>query len=390
MEIKYAEKIEAAASLRGAINEISKNKFLIGFDGFVDQIIHVVNTRSSVNEYIRVETIKEFGERIVSAAGKSANIELVSKVAKIGGNGPLMANAVLGAGSGVTIVGLLGYPDIWPVFKPLADQCKLITCGNPGSTDALEFNDGKLMLGKLNSLKDLNWDRICEVIGENEFFSLLLGHKIVAITNWTMLVGLKDIMDKIIEKLPEDSGLTFFFDLADPEKRLKFEIEYVLNQIAKLDKKANCVLGLNLREAEQVSEVLNLNEVVEDGVIGLEACAKRIKEKIGNYGVVIHSVSFAAAAVANDSAAVEGPFCQIPKITTGAGDHFNGGFCTALMGGLSLNSVLLAGVATSGWYVRAGGPSPKLEDTASLLEKWANNELTDDIPSKQLGSARIK
>jgi len=380
MILENTEKLEAAYSLRAAAQKISNNKFLIGFDGFVDQIIHVVNTRLSVDEYTRVDTIKAFGERIISASGKSANIELVSQVEKIGGNGPLMASAVYGAGSEVTMVGLFGYPDILPVFNPLVDQYKLITCGNPGATDALEFNDGKLMLGKLNTLKDLTWKRICDVIGEDKFISMLLEQKLVAITNWTMLVGLSEIIDKIIEKIPDHSGLTFFFDLADPEKRLKSEIAYVIKQMTALNKKAKCILGINLREAEQISEVLNLSEPIEDGVAGLEVLSKRLKNKIGIHGIVIHSVSFAGATIANESVAVQGPFCSSPKITTGAGDHFNGGFCAALMGGLSLKSVLIVGVATSGWYVRGGGPSPKLEDTAALLESWAKNTLTDELP----------
>jgi len=377
MGTEIKERLEAAVLLRNASDNISNIKFLIGFDGFVDQIIHIVDTRSSVNEYTRVNTIKEFGERIISAAGKSANIELVPQIEKIGGNGPLMANAVLGAGSKVTLIGLLGYPEIWPVFSALAQQCELISCGNPGSTDALEFNDGKLMLGKLNSLSDLNWDQICKIIGEDNFISMLLQQKMVAITNWTELVELGGVIEKIIEKLPDNSGLTFFVDLADPEKRLRSEIAIVLRQMRALNKKANCILGLNLREAEQISQVLNITDSVNDGVEGLKQATDRLKKAIGIHGVVIHSVSCAGASIGSDSHAVNGPYCKVPKITTGAGDHFNGGFCAALMGSLPIKSALLAGVATSGWYVRNGGASPKLEDSAGLLELWANNELVD-------------
>lgn len=377
MDIENKVKLEAAALLKAAIGKISNNKFLIGFDGFIDQIIHVVNIRSSVDEYSRVETIEAFGQRILSAAGKSANVELVPQLDKIGGNGPLMANAVVGIGGQVTLVGLLGYPEVWPIFSPLAEQCKLISCGNPGTTDALEFNDGKLMLGKQHTLKDLNWEQICKVIGEEEFISMLLDQKMVAITNWTELVELSGVIDKIIEKLPENSGVHFFFDLADPEKRLESEIAYVLKQITLLNKKAKCILGLNLRESEQVSGVLSINEPVIDGMSGLKAFSERLREKMGIHGIVVHSVSYAGASIADESIAIEGPFCATPKITTGAGDHFNGGFCSALMGELPLESALLVGVATSGWYVRNGGPSPKLEDTAGLLESWAKNELLD-------------
>ena len=47
-----------------------------------------------------------------------------------------------------------------------------------------------------------------------------------------------------------------------------------------------------------------------------------------------------------------GPFVQQPKISTGAGDHFNAGFCLGRVLGMGLEECLCIGVATSGYYVR--------------------------------------
>src|SRR5690349_1343482 len=141
-------------------------KLLVGFDGFVDEIIHAVGTRKNKNEYQRITTIAEFASRVGSAAGKSANIELVPQLEKIGGNGPLMSMAASGMGCQVTCIGLLGYPERLPVFRPLQSICKVVSVGQPGKTDALEFLDGKLMLGKLNTIKEMCWTRLKEVMGE--------------------------------------------------------------------------------------------------------------------------------------------------------------------------------------------------------------------------------
>src|SRR5690606_18581808 len=130
-------------------------KFLVGFDGFVDEIIHAVATRRNNHEFERIADIPEFAARIGSAAGKSANIELVPVLEKLGGNGPLMAMAASGMGCQVTCIGMLGYPDLHSVFKPLNSICKVISVGAPGHTDALEFQDGKIMFGKLNTIKDM-------------------------------------------------------------------------------------------------------------------------------------------------------------------------------------------------------------------------------------------
>ena len=50
----------------------------VGLDGFVDEIVHVVDKRTSPQTYTRVEQMKDFGEAIVSSAGVSTNFEFVS------------------------------------------------------------------------------------------------------------------------------------------------------------------------------------------------------------------------------------------------------------------------------------------------------------------------
>ena len=89
-------------------------RITVGFDGFVDQIIEVVDKRYSASDYAKIETIAQFGERIQRSAGLSTNIELVPKLVKIGGNGPIMANA-LRPGRKLLIWGF-GNPEIEPTF----------------------------------------------------------------------------------------------------------------------------------------------------------------------------------------------------------------------------------------------------------------------------------
>ena len=66
---------------------------------------------------------------------------------------------------------------------------------------------------------------------------------------------------------------------------------------------------------------------------------------------------------------VQGPFTPKPKITTGAGDHFNSGFCLGKLLGFTTERCLLIGVTTSGFYVRTG-QSPSIPDLANLLHNW--------------------
>lgn len=368
--------LKAAEALSSRKAVMRTKKCLVGFDGFVDEIIHAVGTRENKNDYKRITTIAEFSGRVGSAAGKSANIELVPILEKIGGNGPLMSMAASGMGCQVTCIGLLGYPDLHPVFKQLKSICKVVTVGQPGHTDALEFHDGKLMLGKLNTLKDMCWSRLKEVVGEQVLRELFFLSDMVAVTNWTMLTEMEEVLDNIIRMTPEGSKVKFFFDLTDPEKRARKDLERVLDQIRTLGRKTDAILGLNLREAEQVSKVLGIDEIPKDSAEGVEASSIRIREAMGIYGVVVHAIKYAGATVGGEHAGIVGPFCPSPKLSTGAGDHFNGGFCGGLLADLPVLDALYAGVGTSGWYVR-NGRSPTLEDVVGLLKSWGEGRLKD-------------
>src|SRR5204863_1391324 len=130
----------------------------LGLDGFVDEILHVVDKRESAEKYQRLPTIAQLAERLAGAAGRSTNIELVNQFTKLGGNGPIMANALASFGLKITYLGNLGYPNLHPVFADFAKQADLHSIAEPGYTDALEFEDGKIMLGKHQSLKQVTWD----------------------------------------------------------------------------------------------------------------------------------------------------------------------------------------------------------------------------------------
>jgi len=88
---------------------ISGKHALVGPDGFVDKIIHPVKNRyGQGDQFEAMATIEEFGQRILAASGKSANIELFEQYQKLGGNGPIMANCLAAEGLKVKYVGALG------------------------------------------------------------------------------------------------------------------------------------------------------------------------------------------------------------------------------------------------------------------------------------------
>jgi len=353
--------------LKKAINKLenykSKKHFLIGFDGFVDEIIHVVDKRKSPDEYNRIKDIPAFSERIASGAGLSANIELVPEQIKLGGNGPIMANAILAQDHEVSYIGAIGDERIDPVFEDFAGKCKrVITLTEPGHTDALEFYDGKIMLGKMNNLVDVSLEKLLEKMPEEELKQLLADTDMVAFTNWTMLSNLNGIMEKfgaIISGLKKKPRV--FIDLADPKKRTTKDIRQVLTLISGLP--CETILSMNMSESTTISLVLGIKE---DEILPR---AMQIREKMGIYGIVIHPLNGAAVASEEDAVWLEGPFTKKPKLTTGAGDNFNAGFCNAWLGGFTPGECLMMGVCTSGFYVRKAR-SPKRKELLTFMKEW--------------------
>jgi len=361
---------QTSQKLAAAASGISNIKATVGFDGFVDEIIAVVDKRHDFERYDPIRTIEVLGNKITNAAGKSSNYELIVKQMKLGGNGPIMANALASAGINLTYIGNLGYPAIHPVFQDLAHRSHAISIGEPGHTDALEFDDGKLLLGKITSMNDVNWPNlVVRVGGEEKLRDFVQGADLIAMVNWTMLPYMSDIWEKMLERgyLARTPGQsrTLFVDLADPEKRNHADIVRAMDLLTKFEKQVDVALGLNLKEAGEIADVFGI-PITGDPEAAIESTARAIRQKLNIGCVVIHPRKSAAAATREGSATFAGPFVAQPKISTGAGDHFNAGFCLGRTLGFTLEESLCTGVATSGFYVRTG-QSPSAHQLAEFI-----------------------
>jgi hypothetical protein len=345
---------------------------VIGFDGFIDRIIHAVAQRTGLGEnYVPFPGLAAFGERIVAAAGKSTNIELFLKREQLGGNGPLMAQAMLAAGIGVRYLGALGRPALHSIFADFAQKTSAVALANPGITHALEFPDGKLMLGEPAAMEELTYARLVEAAGERALLDLLGRADLIALVNWTQTPYMTEIFEGLLAKtLPAlpNRPRQFFFDLADPAKRLREELRASLSAIARFQKFGEATLGLNLSEGQQVAAVLGV-PLAAPTPENIQAAAQGIREKLNIGGVVIHPINGAAAATRDGAWWVDGPHCGQPAITTGGGDNFNAGYMTAQLLGLPPPCGLTVAVSVSGFYVR-NAHSPSLDEVTAFLRAW--------------------
>src|SRR5260221_13311535 len=362
---RCAQRLTAAA---GRARELTA---FVGLDGFVDEIVHVVDKRDSAEDFARLPTIAALAKRLAAAAGRSTNVELVTALTKLGGNGPIMGNALASLGLRVTYLGTLGYPNMHPVFVPFSQRAEVYTIAEAGHTDALEFDDGKIMFGKLEPLKEVTWDNIQKRFGREKFEKKFRSSDLVAFVNWTMLPYMSDVWDSLLKELcPAVGGARrkMFFDLADPEKRNKADIQRALELIGRFQKFFDVILGLNEKEAVQVGEVLGVksSDHTPDGLCRLAA---DINRGVAVETVGVHPVAFALAAGGGKVLLVEGACVGQPLVNTRGGEPSQFGIWLGRMLGFENDLCVLTGVTTSGHYVRTG-QSPSIDDLAAMLRQW--------------------
>lgn len=355
---------------------------LVGFDGFIDVILDVVERRESADAYTRLRTIGEFSRLIAGAAGRSANFELVARGARFGGNGPLLASGLAGLGLGLTYIGAVGDGEaartIHPTFGPFAARCRrVIPIGVPAHTDALEFEDGKLMLGQSACIQRIAWRDIADRVGLGTMREIVRGAAIIGLVNWVMMPGAEgiweglcaDVLAEVPACTPAGDPRRVIVDLADPAKRSDDDLRRALGILRRMQGMVPVTLGLNLSEAERVAGAVGVPWGRRSGVPAerLRAMAESLHRRLGLDSVVIHPREGAAGCDAGGAAWFDGPMTPSPRLSTGAGDHFNAGFIGARAAGLALAESIAVACATSGAYVRDAG-SPTLARVASFLD----------------------
>ena len=350
----------------------------VGLDGFIDEIIHVVDIRYSPESYARIPTIQAYADRIAHGSGMSTNIELVCQQVKMGGNGPILANALLNYSVDVTYMGAVGYPDPTPAFQALNRCSEIICLCPPAMTDALEFNDGKIISSKLAALDAVTWENIREHRTLSQLISLFDACNYIVFSNWSMILGMNHIWEEFLKSIAPDidaSEKNVFFDLADPEKRTKQDLQTALSHIMDFTKAGfRVTLSMNLKEACEISEALG-KEITDYHAADTQEILDFLSRQLGCFCIVIHLVDRACCCHDGSYSDISGPYCNAPKLTTGAGDNFNAGFLYGLMQDFSFTECLYIGCATSGFYVR-NARSPIIRELIDFLNQWKENPTT--------------
>lgn len=343
---------------------------VVGFDGMVDTIVRAVDRRIGPDEFEPMRGMTALAQRVADNAGTSINIELWVEQVKVGGNGAILADAIAVAGASVSFIGGIASDDgrgVHEVFRAFADRCASIhPTSPPGFTDAIEFEDGKVMLGKTAPLSRITWANVLRAAGgPDALTSLLDGASLLAPESWTMVPHMNEIWSgfarDILPRIDRAKRPGVFIDLADPAKRTDEEVRGALELLREMQRVADVAVGLNLAESRRIASLVG-GEPPET----IDAAARAVQSALGVTCVVAHRREGGSVAWNGGVASFESAYVKRPAMSTGAGDHFNAGFALGWRLGLPMDEALAVGSAVGGLYVRSGR-SPDLERIIAFL-----------------------
>jgi hypothetical protein len=337
-----------------------------GFDGFIDSIVRVVNYKNDAGTAF-FKTISEFGSYISGRSGSGFSLESEELVQKLGGNMPIMANALAGMGIGVNCVGAFGIPNVAPAFAGMHANCNLCSFTNPGFTTAMEFTDGKIMLAQMTDLNHANWDTIKQAVGLIKLREIVNNANLICLVNWSELDHSNNMWQGLLDDVLADNRFTqkqFFFDLSDCSKRSPEAITSAINLIEQFGTYGKVTLSLNRNEA-----TILYKTIVDDAPpADLQAMGNRLFTALNISTLIIHNSKISIAWDKEGTYISEPVFIADPKISTGAGDNFNAGYCMAVLLGLDADAALMLANATSNIYMN-NGESPCIDALSEYFSK---------------------
>jgi len=345
---------------------------LVGLDGYVDKIQHPVQRQDSSGN-VFYPTLESFGGKIREAAGKSAQIELFTQEVKTGGNAPIMANALGSLGIANTCLGTLGMPDIEPAFRAIHPDCVPLSVGKAAETNALEFDDGKLILSELSTFYELDWKKVVDTLGMELIIEKTRGIDLIAMVGLCNLPHAVDIWTGFLSDVVKPrihSRPFFFFDLADPSRKSDEDMSQLMKLMQAYANYGHVTLGINENEAILMSEFMRrFSGITQKADGNINETGKFIFSQLGIDQLVVHPVDSCYVFTDSSMHQLQGNVVARPKVSTGGGDNFNAGFYRGILNGCSTEESMILAMAASGAYVQ-NGYSPARKDIKSYLKNW--------------------
>jgi hypothetical protein len=273
------------------------------------------------------------------------------------------------------MVGRFGRPPAEPFAREFADR-DLLSVGTPSRTDAVEFDDGKLLLPEMIDVQQFDWATMRERVGLEALAERLEHLDLLGVGYWvdtprirTVLEGLRTELFPTLSSPPD----RLLFDPGDLRQIDADRVRAGSRALTRLDETVPVTVSANRSETAVLADVVG----AEDGArspnegadgdpvagrsgggdrLGLADDARTARAGLGVTRFVAHGAEGAVAVTDEGLARVRAPRVRDPELTTSAGDHFNAGLAVGLLAGMDEPAALVAACSLAGQFVRTGDP----------------------------------
>ncbi|MFC7021201.1 MULTISPECIES: PfkB family carbohydrate kinase [Haloarcula] len=347
--------------------EPSGGDVVFGFDGYVDNV-RQAGTNAGASESERITTLSEFGEQIVTsaAADSSLAISWERHGQRTGGHVSHLSRAYDTLGFDPTLVGMCGDP-VRDLFAAEFADCTIYSLGDPGITDAIEFDDGKLMLMESGGAATLDWATITDRVGVDTLIEELDGAKLLGVGYWAVIPELPGILDGLREQVFPALSAPPEHVLLDPANIREIDhavLESIVAATRRLASDVEVTVSANRYETKELASVLGAHDGEE-----LLADARVAFDSLSVDRFVGHSVSESVVVSDDGTTSVQVTPVESPALTTSAGDHFNAGLSLGLVEGLPEDAAVVMGNALAREFVRTG-ETPTYDDVAAAVTNY--------------------
>ena len=353
-----------AASLPAAID---RGRVVFGFDGYVDRVREMVADRTDPETYDRLATIAALGERVDRsvAADSSLSFEWLQRGTRTGGHTCHLARAFDTWAFAPSMVGMYGDP-VADAFDDEFGHLDLHSLGDPGVTDAVEFDDGKLMLTEIGDTMALDWASLGDRFGHDRLFDLLDGAQLLGTGYWSETPGLPAILSGLRDgwAAMDDPPSTVLVDPGDVRKLDAEGLRAGREAIATLDEVTDVVVSANRAETEVLAAAYD-----GERDRSFSAAVTAAADALDPTWFVGHGVDQSLVETADGQHGVRVPAVDDPAMTTSSGDHFNAGLGLALLAGVPPAGAVVVGNAVAGYFVRTAA-QPSLTEVRAYVDGY--------------------
>jgi len=337
-----------------------------GFDGVVDTVREIIDERQDGAEYTPVTELAAVGDRIQESVDikSSATFEWTEEATRTGGHVCHLTRALGTLEYEPTMIGTLGEP-IDPVFRDEFERYPKVSIGQPGQTDAVEFDDGKLMLTQPGDYRTLDWETLCDCIDVADLAERIDGRRLLGLGYWSVTPRFRISWTASARSCGRSS-------------RRRQSTSWPTRGPASRPTRGSARRRLRVRRPRRRrrGDCQCESVRVPGHRLRLRRRCGRVRGdrpgRAGGPGVhrfVGHGVDRSASSTATETASIAVPTVENPVLTTSAGDHFNAGLAVGLLTDVDEDAALVLGNSLAGWFVR-NGTGPTRDQLRTFVDEY--------------------